>query len=282
MKKENAGMRRATDAFFKSTVIVLSLIALVPLFIILFYVFRQGIASINWEFLTHIPRPIGEVGGGIANGIAGTGILLLLASALALPAGIMTGIFIAEKQNSPVAYAARICVEILHGIPSIVIGIIAYLWFVKPAGGFSALSGGIALAIMMLPVVVRTTEETLKLIPPSLKEASFGLGAPYYLTILKVVLPAGMGGIITGALVSIARIAGETAPLLFTAFGNSFMNINILKPISSLPLIIFNYARSSYEEWHSIGWGASFILVVFVLIMNLAAKIISRKWKTAF
>ncbi|MBD3343776.1 MAG: phosphate ABC transporter permease PstA [Chitinivibrionales bacterium] len=282
MIEKNTGNRLLINILFKSFVIGLSLLAIVPLILILFYIFKQGIASVNWEFLTSIPKPLGEEGGGIANGIAGTFILLLLASILALPTGIMAGIFMAENNKSPLAYGVRICVEILHGIPSIVIGIIAYLWLVKPIGTFSAFSGGVALAVIMLPVIVRTAEETLKLIPTSLKEASYGLGAPYYLTVLKVILPAGMGGIITGGLLGMARIAGETAPLLFTAFGNSFMSTDLFKPISSLPLIIFNYGRSPYEEWLSLAWGGSFILVAFVFIVNLTAKGISHRWKVTF
>ena len=175
-----------------------------------------------------------------------------------------------------------LCVEVLQGIPSIVIGIIAYIWVVKPMGTFSALSGGAALAIMMLPVIVRSTEETLNLIPDTLREASLSLGVPYYSTVLKVVLPAGISGILTGILLSVARIAGETAPLLFTAFGSPFMNYNLLKPINSLPLLIFNYATSPYPEWHSLAWGASLVLVTFVLAANIISKMFSRKWKIQF
>ena len=172
--------------------------------------------------------------------------------------------------------------EILQGIPSIVIGIIAYAWIVITLGTFSAFSGGIALSIMMLPVIVRATEETLKLIPDTLKEASLSLGVPYYRTILKVILPAGASGIATGVLISVARIAGETAPLLFTAFGNPFMEMNVLKPVNSLPLLIFNYATSPYPEWHALAWGASFVLVFFVLALNFFAKVVTRKWKVQF
>jgi phosphate transport system permease protein len=171
---------------------------------------------------------------------------------------------------------------VLQGIPSIVIGMIAYTWVVLRMGHFSGLSGGVALGIMMLPVVIRTTEETLKLIPDSLREASLALGVPYYRTVLRVILPAALGGIMTGILLSIARIAGETAPLLFTAFGSPFMELNILKPVSSLPLMIFNYATSPYPEWHSLAWGASFVLVAFVLAMNFISKVVTSRWKVKF
>jgi phosphate transport system permease protein len=173
-------------------------------------------------------------------------------------------------------------VEILQGIPSIVIGIIAYVWIVMPLRTFSAVSGGIALGIMMLPIIVRSTEETLKLIPESLKEASLALGVPYYKTILKVIVPAGLSGIVTAVIISIARVAGETAPLLFTAFGNPFMNLNILKPVNSLPLLVFNYAASPYPEWHALAWGASLVLAVFVLALNVFAKVLTKKWKVQF
>ena len=172
--------------------------------------------------------------------------------------------------------------EILQGIPSIVFGILVYVWVVVPMASFSTISGAIALAIMMIPIISKSTEETLVLIPNSLKEASHALGVPYYKTILKVVLPSGMSGIITGILLSISRVAGETAPLLFTAFGNPFMNWNLLKPSNSLPLLIFNYATSPYKEWQSLAWGASFILITIILILNISSKLLSRKWKVKY
>jgi len=195
---------------------------------------------------------------------------------------ILFGIYLSEHKRGKLSYLLRLAVEVLQGTPSIVIGIIAYLWLVILMGGFSALSGGIALGIMMLPVIVRATEETLKLIPDSLKEASLALGVPYYRTILKVILPAGFSGITTGILISVARIAGETAPLLFTAFGNPFMNVNIIKPVNALPLLIYNYATSPYPEWHSIAWGASCVLVGVVLVLNLVTRIMARRWKVQF
>jgi phosphate transport system permease protein len=172
--------------------------------------------------------------------------------------------------------------EILQGIPSIVIGIIAYSWVVISMGTFSAFSGAAALAIMMLPVVVRSTEETLKLIPEALREASLALGVPYGRTVIKVIIPAGLTGILSGVLLGIARIAGETAPLLFTAFGSPYMNVNIFKPVDSLPLLIFNYATSPYPEWHAMAWGASFVLIIIVLGLNFFTKVITRRWKVRF
>jgi len=280
--KDHIRRRIVSDRFFKGAIVFLSFVAILPLLFILFYIIENGVMVVNWEFLISLPKPVGESGGGIANALIGTGILILVSCILAIPLGIFAGIFLSEHREGKLAYITRLCVEILQGIPSIVIGIIAYLWVVMPMGKFSAFSGGVALGIMMIPVIVRTTEETLNLIPHSLREASLALGVPYHKTILKVILPAGASGIITGVLLSVARIAGETAPLLFTAFGSPFMNFNIFKPISALPLLIFNYATSPYSEWHSVAWGASFVLIVFVLALNLIGKMVVRKWKVQF
>jgi len=270
------------DKFFKTLIIVLSLSSLVPMFLILFMITKNGISVINWEFLTQLPKPVGETGGGIANAIMGTLWLIVLSFLFSVPLGIFAGIFLSEYRAGKLAYLTRLSIEILQGIPSIVIGIIAYVWVVMPMGSFSALSGGVALGIMMLPVIVMATEETLKLVPDSLREASLALGVPYSRTIMKVILPAGLSGILSGILLGIARVAGETAPLLFTAFGSPFMNQNILKPINSLPLTIFNYATSPYPHWHTLAWGASFVLIAFVLGLNLITKWVSKKWKVQF
>lgn len=282
MKDKHVYSRIIRDRLFTGGIVVLSFMSLMPLFLILYYIGRNGISAINWGFLTSLPRPVGEIGGGISNALVGTGILIAVACAIAVPLGIAAGIFLSEYGKSKLAYMVRLVVEVLQGIPSIVIGIIVYLWIVVPMRGFSALSGGAALAIMMLPVVVRSTEETLKLIPAALREAALALGVPYYKTVLKVILPAGMSGILTAILLSIGRISGETAPLLFTAFGNPFMEYNVLKPMNSLPLLVFNYATSPYPDWHALAWGASFVLVVFVLLLNLVAKLVARRWKIQF
>jgi phosphate transport system permease protein len=282
MDRERIKLRTAKDMSFRAIVILLSFTSMVPFFLILFYILRNGLSSLSWEFLTELPKPVGEAGGGIANAIVGSLLLIMIASLPGIPLGITAGIYLSEHKRGKLSYLLRLAVEVLQGTPSIVIGIIAYLWLVILMGGFSALSGGIALGIMMLPVIVRATEETLKLIPDSLKEASLALGVPYYRTILKVILPAGFSGITTGILISVARIAGETAPLLFTAFGNPFMNVNIIKPVNALPLLIYNYATSPYPEWHSIAWGASCVLVGVVLVLNLVTRIMARRWKVQF
>jgi phosphate transport system permease protein len=243
---------------------------------------KNGVSVIDWQFLSHLPKPVGEAGGGIANALWGTLLLIALSFVFSVPLGVFGGIFLAEYRGSKLAYLTRLSVGILQGIPSIVIGIIAYVWVVMPMGSFSALSGGVALGIMMLPVIVMATEETLKLVPDSLREASLALGVPYARTIMKVILPAGLSGILSGILLGIARVAGETAPLLFTAFGSPFMNLNILKPINSLPLTIFNYATSPYPDWHALAWGASFVLIAFVSGLNLITKLVTKRWKVQF
>jgi len=274
--------RIAKDMGFKVSVMFLAVISLLPLLLILYYITRNGIMVINWSFLTTLPKPIGEAGGGVYNAIIGTIYLIILSSVFSIPIGITAGIYLSEKKEGKLAEFVRLCVVVLQGTPSIVIGIIAYVWVVAPIQTFSALSGGVALSIMMLPVIIKTTEETLKLVPYTLKEASLALGVPYHRTILKVILPSGLTSILTGILLSVARITGETAPLLFTAFGNQFMNYSIFKPIDSLPYRIFYYAMSPYPEWHAFAWGASFILVVLVLGLNLVARGLSVKWKVQF
>jgi len=203
---------------------------------------------------------------------------VLYASIMAIPIGILCGIYLSEHKSSKLAYFSRLCVDVLQGVPSIVIGIVVYFWIVKPLHTFSAISGSVALAIMMLPIIIKSTEETLKLLPASLKEAAIALAIPYHRVITKVLLPCGISGILSGIILSVARIAGETAPLLFTAFGNPYLNTSMLKPMQSLPLLIFNYATSPYDEWHDLAWGAALILLFTVLLLNIITKLTTRKW----
>jgi len=264
---------------FQLLTITLAFACVIPLIAILGFIIKAGITKINWHFLVNVPKPVGEVGGGIANALLGSVLIIAVAALIAIPIGILAGIYLSENRKSKLAYWSRLSVDILQGVPSIVIGIIAYFWLVKPLGGFSALSGSVALAIMMLPIVVRSTEETLKLLPDSLKEAAFALGMPFHRVIFKVIVPCGISGILSGVMLSIARITGETAPLLFTAFGNPYLSANITKPMQSLPLLIFNYATSPYNDWHDLAWGASLILLMWVLLLNIFTKLITRKWK---
>jgi phosphate transport system permease protein len=280
--EKQIGRRNTKNQVFKGVIIAGTVISTLPLLLILFYIFRQGISALNWSFLTNLPSPVGESGGGVSNALVGSIMILLVSCIVAIPVGIIIGIYLSEATKSKLAYYCRLAVDVLQGIPSIVIGIIIYEWVVRPMGGFSAFSGSMALALMMLPSIIKSTEETLKLLPESLKEASLALGVPYYKTILKVVVPTGISGIITGVILSISRVIGETAPLLFTAFGSPFMNTDIFKPMSSLPLIIFNYATSPYSDWHQLAWGASMLLILMVLFLNIIAKIVQRKWKVQF
>lgn len=236
-------------------------------------------------FLTKPQPPHGELGGGIANALVGTIMLILIATIFALPTGILGGLYLAENGRTKTGEIVRICMEVLQGVPSIVIGLIAFTLFVQPLGKiesikmtFSALAGGLALGIMMLPIIVRTTEETLKMLPGSLKEASYALGAPYYYTVIKVLLPAGFNGILTAVLVSVGRIAGETAPLLFTSFGNQFMNYSVFKPVAALPHLIFDYALSAYDESKTMAWGASIVLILFILFLNISSRQLAKKF----
>ena len=282
MKGPSIRKRILWDKLFKAVIVLLTFCSILPMLFILFFITSKGISVINWRFLTHLPKPVGEMGGGISNAIIGTFMLIGIATAFSVPVGILAGIFLSENRKGRLSSLTRLCVETLQGIPSIVIGIIVYIWLVVSMGSFSALSGGMALGLMMLPIIITATEETLKLIPESLREASLALGVSYPRTILKVILPAGVSGIVTGILLSIARVSGETAPLLFTAFGSPFMNLNVLKPVNSLPLMIFNYATSPYPEWHTLAWGASFVLIVLVLVLNLFTKGVIRRWKVQF
>ncbi len=277
MIKTNMPLRMVKDKASQGLVFLFSVLLAIPLMVILFYVVKNGLGVMSWTFLTHLPKPVGESGGGISNAIVGTLILVGLASLVSIPMGIFTGIYLSEYGNTKTAKYVRLCVEVLQGIPSIVIGIVAYVWVVVTLGHFSAISGGVALGMMMLPVITLSTEETIKLIPKTLKEASLALGVPYYRTMLSVILPTGLNGILTGALLGISRVAGETAPLLFTAFGSPFMNANITKPIQSLPLLIFNYSTSPYEEWQKLGWGASFLLISMIFCLSLITKGVTRK-----
>jgi len=271
--------RKTKSNAFKGLIFVLAFMITLPLIAIIFYIFKEGVTNINWHFLTNVPKPVGEIGGGIANALLGSLLIVLTASVIAVPVGIMCGIHLSENQTGKLSYWSRLAVDVLQGIPSIVIGIVIYFWLVKPIGTFSAFSGSVALSIMMLPIIIRSTEETLKLIPFSLKEAGLALGLPYHRVILKVIVPCGVSGILSGVMLSVARIAGETAPLLFTAFGNPYLSANIGKPMQSLPLLIFNYATSPYEDWHNLAWGASLILLIWIFLLNIITKVIARKWK---
>lgn len=275
-------MKVLKDRIFKFFVIFFSTTAILPLFFIFLTIFKKGISSINLEFFTSLPKPPGETGGGILNAIVGTLLLLIFSSIISIPLGIFLGIFLYESKDKKIGEFCNILIDVLQGIPSIVIGIVAYIWIVKKMGQFSAISGAIALSLIFLPVITKATKETLEMLPFSLVESSLALGATYPRTLIKVLLPSAMSGILSGILVGLGRISGETAPLLFTAFGNPFLNFNILKPVSSLPHLIFVYTISPYENWHRKAWGCSLVLILFILTLNFISKFVLRKWKVKF
>lgn len=250
---------------------------------ILAYVVLQGAPALNISFFTELPKPVGETGGGIANALVGSLILIALAGALGIPIGVGVGVYLAEygKRNR-FGNLVRFLADVLSGIPSIVIGIFLYALIVLAMGRFSALAGGVALGILMIPTVARTTDEVLKLVPNSIREAALALGSSRWRMILTVVLPAGLSGIATGVVLALARAAGETAPLLFTALGNRFWSTSLDQPIAALPLQIFTYATSPYKDWHAKAWAGALVLILLVVIMNLIARLFSRrryKWE---
>jgi phosphate transport system permease protein len=245
------------------------------LLVILVYIAMQGLGSLNLRFLVESPKPVGE-GGGIGNAILGTVILLLLSSAIGLPFGIAVGIYLSEFGTGRFGSLVRFLVDTLTGIPSIVTGVFVYTIVVVPLKHFSALSGGVALALIMVPIVARTTEEMIKLVPHSLREGALALGAPQWRTTLGVVVPAAASGIATGAMLAIARISGETAPLLFTAFGSRFFSYQLNQPIASLTVQIYNYAISPYDEWHAQAWAATLVLMALILSINIAVRFLTR------
>jgi len=254
-----------------------ALMATLPLLFILFHLVELGGTSVQWHFFTNMPKPVGEVGGGMANAIVGTLIIVGAASVIGLPVGIGAGLYLAEHSATRLAYATRFLADVLNGLPSIVMGIFAWQFLVRPLGHFSAWAGSVALAAMMIPQVARTTEEIVRTVPVSLREAALALGYARWRTSLSIVLRTASAGIVTGALVAIARIAGETAPLLFTAFGNQFWSTSLNQPIAALPLQIFTYAVSPYDDWHAQAWAGALVLIAIILIISLVARFATRR-----
>jgi phosphate transport system permease protein len=249
------------------------------LFLILGYLIWNGGTSLSLNFFTQLPKPVGETGGGMANAIVGSLKLLFLAAIMGLPVGLLTGVYLAEFGGKTFSFVVRYTTDLLNGVPSIVIGIFAYSLVVLPVKHFSALAGGVALGIMVIPITVRSTEEFLRAVPGNMREAAMALGASKWKTIATVVLPAASGGILTGMLLALARVAGETAPLLFTAFGNRFWSQGWGQPIASLPVMIYTYAVAPYDDWHRQAWAAGLVLLGLVLISNLGARFILARSK---
>jgi phosphate transport system permease protein len=267
--------RRIVSRMMLALTGVAAALTVVPLLLIFFHLMRTGLGSLSLDFFTNVPAPVGETGGGVGNGVLGTFILALLAGAMGLPIAIGAGIYLAEAEGGRLPNAIRFITDVMNGIPSIVIGIFVWAWIVV-AIGFSAFAGGVALAIMLLPMVTRTTEEMVRLVPRELKEGALALGFTRWRTTLGVVLPAARSGILTGVLVALARIAGETAPLLFTAFGSPFWSASLGEPIAALPVQIFQYAISPYEEQHRQAWAASLLLIFLVLTVSVTARFLIR------
>jgi phosphate transport system permease protein len=247
------------------------------LFFILGYVTVHGISSLDWNFFTKLPKPVGETGGGMANAIVGTLKLVLVAACVGLPVGILGGVYLAEFGANALGFMVRYAADVINGVPSIVVGIFAYTLVVLPMKHFSALAGGVALGVMLIPIAVRSTEEFLRLVPRSVREAALALGVPEWKVTTHVVIPTAFRGLLTGVLLNLSRISGETAPLLFTAFGNRYWSNGLLNPISSLPVMIFTYAVSPYEDWHRQAWAAALVLMMLVLITNVGARLIMRR-----
>jgi phosphate transport system permease protein len=264
--------RKALSAIFVSACALSVLVALVPLACILFFVVSQGLQALNLEFFTNMPRPVGEPGGGMANAIVGTLILTGLAATMAIPLGVMSGIYLSEYPATTFSSIVRFAADTLNGVPSIVIGVFAYGVAVLPFKQFSALAGGLALGTMMIPIIARTTEELLLLVPNALREGALALGATRAKAVRTVIVPAALPGIITGIVLALARVAGETAPLLFTSFNNRFFSTNLREPMSSITVQVFSYAVSPYEDWHRQAWAGALVLIAIVLTCSLMAR----------
>ena len=272
--------RRAIDAALTVVAGLCVLVALVPLASLLWLVVSKGAAGLSWAFFTHLPTPVGEPGGGIGNALAGTLYMVGLACLLGLPLGVGAGVFLAERGDGRFGSLVRFTAEVLSGVPSIVIGIVAYGLVVVPMRRFSALAGGVALGLLMVPMLARTTEELVRLVPGTLREASLALGVPQWKTSLRVVLRTALGGIVTAVLLSVARAAGETAPMLFTALNNQYWNFAPDQPTASLTVQIYNYAISPYDDWHQKAWTAALVLLLLVGSLNLVARYLTRSRMT--
>jgi phosphate transport system permease protein len=269
--------RRLTSQIAVTLCALSVLIALIPLAAILFYVVSQGIQALNWNFFTKMPVPVGETGGGMANAIVGSLMMSGLGALMAVPVGILSGIYMSEYAGSRLASAVRFAADTLNGVPSIVIGVFAYTIVVLPFRQFSMIAGGVALGTMMIPIIARNTEELLRLVPPTLREGALALGATRGRAIMTVVLPAALPGIVTGVVLALARIAGETAPLLFTSLNNGFWNLDPTQPTASLTVQIYTYATSPYEDWHRQAWAGALVLVSIVLICSILARLATRR-----
>lgn len=275
---EGLRRRRTVNAIMIGVFSLCALIIIIPLVHILVYSLIKGASSLNLDFFTKPPAPPGVAGGGVATGIVGSLIILAMAAILGIPTGIAAGVYMAEYGNRQNRFAtvARFIADVLLGVPSIVIGVFIWTLLVRPFHSFSAVAGGVALGVMMIPTVSRTTEEVVRVVPTSIREASLALGVPYWKTVLRVVIPAARAGIGTAIVLAVARVAGETAPLLFTTLGNNFFQRSIIRPMDALPLRLFNYAIGPYEEWHRLAWASAFVLMMAILALTIIIRLVAR------
>ena len=276
MTATNHNWRRFKNAFMQTLACACAILVITPLVLVFYHLIREGFTSINWAFFTQIPKPVGETGGGMGNAIAGTFVLLAQAAVIGVPVGVLGGVYLSEYGSSKLNWWIRFAADILNGVPSITWGIVVFALLVVPMHGFSALAGGVVLGMMMIPLVMRTTEEVLQLVPGGYREAALALGISKWRTIVQIVLRTATKGIVTGVLLALARVAGETAPLLFTALGNSSWAHSLTQPIAAMPLQIFTYAISPYDDWHRQAWAGALVLLLLVLAINIGVRFLTR------
>jgi phosphate transport system permease protein len=270
-------LRRGKSRFMVSLMVVSVFLAVLPLLLILASLVINGASSLSWSFFVNRPAPVGEIGGGVAHAISGTLMIVGVASLAGIPIGVAAGLYASEYRGTRIAWITRFVADVLNGTPSIVVGLLAWTWVVATQKHFSALAGSFALAFLMIPMVMRTTEELVRLVPDSLREAALALGYSKWRTTLVVVLRTALPGIVTGALLSVARIAGETAPLLFTALGSEYFSFDLDRPMAALPLVVYKYATGPYPEWHKLAWTSSLVLIFVVLVLGIAARLATRQ-----
>jgi phosphate transport system permease protein len=276
MTATNHRWRKAKNVIMQALTLACALLVIVPLFLVFYHLVKEGFGSVNWAFFTQLPKPVGEAGGGMANAIVGTFVLLGIAALIGVPVGVLGGIYLSEYGSSRLNFWIRFAADILNGVPSIIWGIVVYALVVMPMKSFSALAGGIVLGMMMIPLIMRTTEEVLQLVPSGYREAGLALGIAQWRTIVQIIVRTALKGIVTGVLLALARVAGETAPLLFTAFGNRFWTHKLTEPIAALPLQIFNYAISPYDDWHRQAWAGALVLLLLITAINVSVRVMTR------
>ena len=276
MTASNHHWRKTKNALVQALTLVCALLVIAPLAFVFYYLVKSGIGAVNWDFFTKLPKPVGEGGGGMANAIAGSFILLGIAAIIGMPVGVLGGVYLSEYASSRLTGPIRFGADVLNGVPSIIWGIVVYALMVLPMRTYSAWAGGVVLGMMMIPLIMRTTEEVLLLVPDGYREAALALGIAQWRTIAQIVVRTALKGIVTGVLLAVARVAGETAPLIFTALGNRFWNNNLSDPIAALPLQIFSYAISPYDDWHRQAWAGALVLLLLITAINVTVRVLTR------